>query len=164
MTTEAACDPEPAAATTSGRLFAIIAIAVLLALTTWAVTAGQDGEIDVGHPSQATVETIEGSDLSVVTVTSDGAEKIGLEVVRVEPADHRLGRLAVPYAAVVHGADGTTWVYASAGGALRFRREVVEVAAVAGPRAILAAGPGVGTAIAGIGSAELYGTEFEVGH
>lgn len=164
MTTETAGDSEPATATTSGRVFAIVAILVALALTAWAVTAGQDGEIEVEHPSQGTVETIEGSDLAVVTLTSDGAENIGLEVIRVEPADHRLGGLAVPYSAVVYGADGTTWVYASAGGALRFRREVVVVAAVAGPQAILAAGPGVGTAIAGIGSAELYGTEFEVGH
>ena len=164
MTTVAAHDREPASAKSGGREIAIVAVLALLALTAWAGTAGQDGEIQVKHPPQATVETVAGSDLSVVTLTSDAAEKIGLAVVRVEPADHQLGGLAVPYAAVVHGADGTTWVYASAGSVLRFRRQVVEVTAVEGPRAILTAGPSVGTDIASIGSAELYGAEFEIGH
>jgi hypothetical protein len=35
---------------------------------------------------------------------------------------------------------------------------------VHGQRAILANGPKVGTTVVGTGSAELYGTEFEVGH
>ena len=164
MTTEAVADPEPAAAKTSRRVSAMVVILLLLALTAWAATAGQGSAIQVEQPPQATVASVEGSDLALVTLTSDGAEKLGLEVVRVEPADHQLGGLAVPYAAVVHGADGTTWVYASAGSVLRFRRQVVEVAAVEGPRAILTAGPSVGTDIASIGSAELYGAEFEIGH
>ena len=38
----------------------------------------------------------------------------------------------MPYAALVYGADGTTWVYATDGDPLRFRRQVVEVATVDG--------------------------------
>ncbi len=51
-----------------------------------------------------------------------------------------------------------------AGDPLRFRRQPVEVAAVDGGQAILTSGPGVGVTVAADGSAELYGTEFEVGH
>lgn len=150
--------------TTSGLVSLVVAVVVLLALTGWAGTAGQSGEAEVEHLSPGTVEAVEGSDFAVVTLTPGGAEKIGLELARVERAGHPAGGLAVPHGALVHGADGTIWVYASAGEPLRFRRHVVEVAAVDGRRAILARGPGVGTTVVGTGSAELYGTEFEVGH
>ena len=65
---------------------------------------------------------------------------------------------------MVHDADGTIWVYAADGDPLRFRRQPVEVAAVDGGQAILTSGPSVGATVAANGSAELYGTEFEVGH
>jgi hypothetical protein len=150
--------------TTSDRVSAFVAIVLLLALTGWATTAGPDEVVVAVHPSPGTVETVEGSEFSWVTLTAAGAEEIGLEVTGVERARHPAGRLAVPHAALVHGADGTIWVYAAADERLRFRRRVVEVAAVEGSRAILARGPLVGTLVAGLGSAELYGTEFEVGH
>jgi hypothetical protein len=149
--------------TVSGRVSWLLAVMVL-ALTLWAGTAGHNGEAGVEHPSPGTVQAIEGSEFSIVTLTSAGAEKIGLQLARVERAGPLAGKLAVPYGALVHGADGNVWVYASAGSPLRFRRQVVEVAAVHGQRAILANGPKVGTTVVGTGSAELYGTEFEVGH
>ena len=150
--------------TVSGRLTWIVAIAAVLALTIWAVNAGGPGAGEPEHHSPSTVEAVEGSEFSRVALTAHGAERIGLELNRVEPASHPAGTLAVPYAALVYGADGTTWVYATDGRALRFRRQVVEVATVDGDRAILTRGPAVGTEIAGVGSVELYGTEFEVGH
>jgi hypothetical protein len=150
--------------TISGRVSWLVAVVGLLSLTLWAGTAGQSGEAGVEHPSPGTVEAVEGSEFSIVTLTSAGAKKIGLELARVERAGPLTGKLAVPYGAMVHGADGSVWVYASAGSPLRFRRQLVEVAAVHGQRAILASGPRVGTTVVGTGSAELYGTEFEVGH
>jgi len=159
-----ALERKTAGATTGSWASVILPILVLVLLTAWAGTAGQDGAPEVHHASPGTVEPVEGSDRSVVTLTPDGADKIGLDVVRVERTSHPAGRLAVPDAALVQGADGTIWVYASAGHPLRFRRQVVEVEAVTGQRAILSRGPRVGTTIAGTGSAELYGTETEVGH
>jgi hypothetical protein len=65
---------------------------------------------------------------------------------------------------LIHDADGTVWVYVRVGDTLTFRRQEVRVATVADTRAILSSGPQPGTPIAGTGAAELYGTEFEVGH
>lgn len=148
----------------SGRLAWIVAIVLLLALIGWARTAGPGAETEVEHLSPGTVEHVEGSEISVVILTSAGAEKIGLELAQVRRVSHAAGVLAVPYEALVHDADGTIWVYAAGGDPLRFRRQPVEVAAVDGGQAILASGPGVGVTVAANGSAELYGTEFEVGH
>ena len=148
----------------SGRLSWAAAIVVLLAMIGWAGTAGHGGETEVEHLSPGSVEPVEGSDISVVILTAAGAEKIGLELAHVRRVNNAAGKLAVPHEALVHDADGTIWVYAEAGDPLRFRRQAVEVATVDGGRAILTSGPGVGTTIAANGSAELYGTEFEVGH
>jgi hypothetical protein len=150
--------------TPTGRWAAIVAIVALLVLTAWAATAGRTEQAQPAHRSPGTVEAVGDSEFSLITLTPGGAEKIGLDVIRVERTGHPAGRLVVPDSALVYGADGTTWVYASAGDPLRFRRQVVHVAAVDGPRAILSHGPAAGTAIASVGSAELYGTEFEVGH
>ncbi len=155
---------QPSSRTVAGRLTWVVAVAALLALTVWAVTAGGPPEGGPEHQSPSTVEAVDGSEFARVTLTAHGAQRIGLEVGRVEPAAHPAGTLAVPYAALVYGADGTTWVYAVDGDALSFRRQVVEVATVAEDRAILTSGPAVGAEIAGVGSAQLFGTEFEIGH
>lgn len=148
----------------SGQVAAVLAVVLLLALTAWTATAGHGEEPGLEHPSPGTVVAVEGSEFSFVTLTADGAEKIGLELARVEQIRSLAGNRTVPYASLVHGADGTIWVYASAGDPLRFRRQTVEVATVDDRGAILTSGPAVGTTVVGIGSAELYGTEFEVGH
>jgi hypothetical protein len=148
----------------SGGLSWAVAILLLLALVGWARTAGHGEETEVEHVSPGTVEHVEGSDISVVTLTPAGAEKIGLEQAQVRRVGHAAGTLAVPHEALIHDADGTIWVYVAAGDPLRFRREAVEVATVDGGQAILSSGPAVGTSVAGAGAAELYGTEFEVGH
>ena len=148
----------------SGRLAWIVAIVLLLVLIGWARTTGHGAETEVEHLSPGTVEHVEGSEISVVILTADGAEKIGLELAQVQRVSHAAGGLAVPYEALVHDADGTIWVYAADGDPLRFRRQPVEVTAVDGGQAILTSGPSVGATVAANGSAELYGTEFEVGH
>ena len=150
--------------TLAGRLTWIATTAALLALTVWAVNAGGPGEGEQEHRGESTVENVEGSEFSRVILTAHAVGRIGLEVNLVEPISHPAGSFSVPYAALVYGADGTTWVYATDGSQLSFRRQVVEVATVVGDRAILTSGPAVGTEIAGVGSVELYGTEFEVGH
>ncbi len=150
--------------TRSGQAASLLAIVLLLSLTVWTAGAGRGEEPEVEHHSPATVDAVEGSDLSFVTLTRAGADKIGLDLARVEQSRSAAGRLTVPYASLVHGADGTVWVYTSQGESLRFRRQPVEVVAVDDRRAVLASGPEVGATIAGTGSAELYGTEFEVGH
>lgn len=149
---------------TPDRLAALLSLAALVALTLWAQNAGAPADLAEHPRSPSVVEAVEGSEFSRVTLTAQGAQRIGLRLARVRPAPGAATRLAVPYGAVVYGADGATWVYAIDGDPLRFRRQVVEVETVADGKAILSRGPAVGTEIAGVGSAELYGTEFEVGH
>lgn len=153
-----------AVAVGGGRVRTAVPLVLLLALVGWAGTAGSDGPPEVEHVVPGTVEHVEGSDAGIVVLTPEGAEKIGVQLRRIERDRHPAGTLAVPYSSLVHGADGSVWVYATAGDPLRFQRKLVEVAAVVGGRAILARGPAAGTTIAVVGGAELYGTEFEVGH
>jgi hypothetical protein len=142
----------------------LVAALALGALTIWAASAGSGAEPEASHDSPAVVEHVEGSDRAWVGMTEEAADRIGLEAVPVRLAPGSAGRLTVPYAGLVYGADGTTWVYAADDSGLRFRREVVIVHSARGARAVLLDGPRVGTVVAGRGSAELYGSEFEVGH
>lgn len=154
----------PASGTLSGRLAWFAAVAVLIGLTVWARSV--EGHADTVHPHDgpATVEVVEGSEFARVTLSEQAAQRIGLEVHRVEPVTHPAGDVSVPYAALVYGPDGSAWVYATDGEPLSFRRQEITVATVDGDLAILAAGPEEGTEIAGLGSVQLYGTEYEVGH
>ena len=62
-----------------------------------------------------------------------------------------------------HDEQGKTWVYARRE-ELTFVRAPIEIAAIRGGDAILSSGPKVGTEVASVAAAELYGTEFEVDH
>ena len=85
--------------------------------------------------------------------------------VRVELslAGSKTPRRVVPYSAVIYDLKGDTWVYTSAT-PLTFVREKVAVDFIEGDLAVLSQGPAAGTQIATAGAAELYGTEFGVGH
>lgn len=116
----------------------------------------------------ATVERIERTDISRVRLTARAVERIGIETVPVRiEQDSRAGqpveRMVVPYAAVLYDARGTTWTYTNPE-PLAFVRERIEVDYIDGERAVLSTGPAPGTAVVAVGAAELYGTEFKVGH
>lgn len=85
--------------------------------------------------------------------------------VRVDVAldDGGAERLAVPYGALVYGPHGDTWVYTNPQ-PLTFVREAVSVAFIHGDQAILDSGPAVGTRVATVGVAQLYGEEIGIGH
>ena len=70
--------------------------------------------------------------------------------------------LVVPLTAIVRDMSGGAWLYVQAD-SLTFTRRRVEVARVAGGRAVLAAGPPLGTRVVTAGSVELFGTEFGAG-
>jgi hypothetical protein len=111
----------------------------------------------------ATVEHVEGTDLSDVALTAQAAERIGLE--RVAVADSANGRLQVPYSAVIYDPSGAPWVYTEIA-ELTFRRHLVAIEDVRAEdnQAVLSAGPPSGTMVVSVGAAELFGTEFEIGH
>ena len=113
-----------------------------------------------GGSEPAHVEPISGSALSRVTLTESAAERLGLETA---PIRSRGGRKIAPYSAILYDAQGKTWVYTSRA-RLTFVRARVEIAAIRGDEALLSSGPPVGTEVASVAAAELYGTEFEVDH
>jgi hypothetical protein len=69
----------------------------------------------------------------------------------------------VPYSALLYDIHGKTWVYKSPE-PLTFVRHQVEVDYIEGDAVVLSDGPPAGTGVVTVGAAELYGTEFKVGH
>jgi multidrug efflux system membrane fusion protein len=72
-------------------------------------------------------------------------------------------RRVVPYASVIYDLSGDTWVYTSPE-PLTFVRARIAVDYIEGDTAVLSQGPSAGTRVVTVGAAELYGTEFGVGH
>jgi hypothetical protein len=71
--------------------------------------------------------------------------------------------LVVPYGAILYDIDGGTWVYEASSPQVFVRRRV-ELARVIADLAVLRRGPPAGTSVVTVGAAELFGTEFGVGH
>jgi hypothetical protein len=116
--------------------------------------------------SPAKVVHIQGSDLSQVILTEKAFQRIAL---MTEPVrEQRMSRSAslrttVPYSSLLYGAHGETWVYTRPQ-ARTFVRQKVTVDYIEGDTAVLKEGPPAGTIVVSVGVAELYGTEFGVGH
>ena len=64
---------------------------------------------------------------------------------------------------IIYDAHGGTGVYTSPK-PRTFVRQKISVDRIDGDWVLLDEGPAVGTSVASVGVAELYGTEFEVGH
>ena len=64
----------------------------------------------------------------------------------------------VPYAAVLYGLNGETWVYTSPE-PLVFARQPITVGDIVGDAGVLLEGPPVGTQVVTSGAAELFGVE-----
>ncbi len=71
-------------------------------------------------------------------------------------------RLIVPYASVIYGLNGETWVYVRVA-PRTYARHMVTVDYIEGEEAVLSEGPAVGTPIVTSGSAELLGVENGIG-
>ena len=118
------------------------------------------------HDAPAKVEKLEGSEISRVTLTAKARERLDLRTIEVR--EQKVSRSAtprrvVPYSSLIYDAQGVTWVYTSPK-PLTFVRHKVEVDYIEGDTVVLSDGPAVGTVVASVGVAELYGTEFAVGH
>ncbi|MGH7614702.1 MAG: hypothetical protein ACREMW_11770 [Gemmatimonadales bacterium] len=119
-----------------------------------------------GHIKPATVEHIEGQEVSRITLTPKAAERLDIKTVAVpDPQLTRSGarRPVVPYAAVLYDAKGVTWVYTSPAN-LVYVRHPITVDYIEGDQAVLTDGPPAGTQVVTQGGQELFGAEFEIGH
>lgn len=140
----------------------------------------------------AKVEHLEGTELSRVTLTARAAERLGIKTAPLreqplrDPRRHQVFRTVpfspgtqpdselspkgsdavrkvIAYASVLYDLKGNTWVYTSPE-SLVFVRHPITVDYIDGDLAILLDGPPAGTELLTVGVAEMYGTEFKVGH
>ncbi len=119
---------------------------------------------DAEHP--AVVEAIPDSDVKRVTLTERAAQRINLKTDEVRALKMKRSaslRQVVPYSSLIYDPQGQTWVYTSPQ-PRTFVRYKVEVDYIEGDMVVLKDGPPTGTVVASVGVAELYGTEFKVGH
>jgi len=93
-----------------------------------------------------------------VTFSEEAAERTGLEIALVRGVG---GDVVVPYASLLYGPTGETFVYTQTK-PLSFVREDVKVDRIDGGRAVLSVGPARGTEVVTVGVAEVYGAELEI--
>ena len=108
----------------------------------------------------ATLEEVEGQEVSRITLTGKAAERLGLTTGAVASA---AGRLQIPYSALIYDAGGGTWVYTNPE-PLVFVRAPVAVERIEAPTVKLVSGPQPGTKIVTVGAAELLGAELDTAH
>ena len=110
------------------------------------------------------VESINGTALSRLTLSKRATERLGIETKPVIAAA-RAGtsvKLSVPYSALIYDKNGATWVYTNPKGTVYVRGSVT-VELIERDLALLSKGPKIGTKVATVGVAELFGSELGVG-
>jgi hypothetical protein len=144
-------------------LWAVV-VAVVAALGIWAFqSVGPAQSATAGAGKAVTIEKLEGTDLSKLTLTERAVERIGLELGDVtEQQIDGATKLVVPFGAVFYDANGQPWVYTNTEG-LSYVRAPLTIERIEGDIAVLSAGPAVGTRIVSVGAALLFGAEFGVG-
>ena len=139
--------------------------AAMLILTGLPLAACRDsGDYEKVKP--ADVVQIDGTELSRLTLTPKAMERLDIQTTFVQEAPVSRSpspRKVVPYAAVLYDVSGRTWVYTRTE-AQSFVRARIVVDYIEGNVAVLSDGPPIGTEVVTVGGAELFGTEFEVGH
>jgi len=116
------------------------------------------------HPAE--IAKIEGTELSRLTLTEKAMQRLDVQTVEVREAMVKRSpspRRVVPYSSLIYDQNGQTWVYTSPQ-PRTFVRQKVDIDYIEGDLAVLKEGPPTGTAVASVAVAELYGTEFKVGH
>ncbi|MFN0124962.1 MAG: efflux RND transporter periplasmic adaptor subunit, partial [Blastocatellia bacterium] len=102
------------------------------------------------------------ADLYFALANIDGAlrpgQRVGVRLARRS----REQSLTIPWSAVLHDAQGGTWVYENTA-PQTFVRRAVEIRSVSGGMAVLGRAPARGARIVITGAAELFGTEFGAG-
>jgi hypothetical protein len=109
------------------------------------------------NPSAASV------DVFYEVENEDGALCLGQKVGVTIPLKGSQESLVVPSSAVVHDIEGGTWVYEHVGPQSYARRRV-QVRSVVDQDTALESGPPAGARVVTSGAAELFGTEFGIGH
>lgn len=134
-------------------VFASVALTMILA-------GCSDDPAAVDKPTPAVVDTVAGIAEKQVTLTKDAAERISLATGAVSAGSG--AETIVSYGAVIYDAEGLAWAYVSKGENV-FIREALTIDRIEGDKAYLSSGPAIGTKVAVVGVAELYGAETGIG-
>ena len=141
---------------------------MLAALPVAACQEARAGSEDVpAQAKSATIEKIEGTEISRLTLTAKAAQRLDITTAEVrEEQQVRSGKSAmskvIPYSAVLYDATGAAWVYTNPE-PLVYVRHGMTIDRIEGDLAILTDGPDAGVKVVTQGASLLYGTEFEVG-
>lgn len=140
----------------------LILILVLVTILLLAACSGASGD-ETGTEEPALVEPIAGTDFNRIRLTERAAERLGVQtdVIREMDVDGEQ-MLVAPYAAVLYGLNGETWLYVSSE-PLTYRREPITIDYIDGDMAILTEGPEPGTPVVTVAVAQLYGADTGVG-
>lgn len=113
----------------------------------------------------ARVESVQGTEFQHVILTAKAAERLGIETVTLqEEWVGRSGsmRFVVPYASVIYGLNGETWVYTNPKPLVFTRRSII-IEYIDGDLAVLSEALPPDTKVVTVGVAELYGIDTGIG-
>ncbi len=116
----------------------------------------------VGAPASEKPEDADGALYYRVDVADHGLTPGQIVLVELSLVGSEGLQKVIPYAAVLYDLHGETWVYTNPN-PLVFIRHPILVDYIENEQAVLIEGPPAGTAVATVGVAELFGTEFGVG-
>ena len=122
-------------------------------------SSGYDYET-ASHHEPAKLEPIEGTDVQRVIFDAEGAKRAGIQTAAVRQNGQET---VIPYSAVIYDTEGNEYAY-TAPEPLTFVRQEIEIDHMDGDSAVLSDGPSAGTKVVTVGTALVYGTEFEVAH
>jgi hypothetical protein len=106
-----------------------------------------------------TLEEIEGTDLSRLTLTQRAFERLDIQTV---PVTQEGELLVVPSAALIVDPTGSFWLYTNPE-PLVYERWEIAIVSDEGGTAFLSDGPPPGTQVVTVGVPELYGAETGIG-
>ena len=148
-----------------GRSGLWVAAAVLVAgAVAYAVYQGTEGSSQASTPAEvpALVEQVDGTDVARVTLSAAAIKRLDLRTVSArEVLVSGRQRTVVPYGAVLYDPNGDTWIYTSPK-PRTFTRQRITVDSIDGSRAVLSAGPALGTQVVIVGTQELWGAELGI--
>ena len=105
------------------------------------------------------LEEVAGSEFKRVVLTEKAAERLDVQTTPIRNDEG--STKVVPYASVLYGLEGETWVYTSPEN-LVFVRQPIVIDHIEGDLAFISDGPDTGTEVVTVGVAELYGAEVGV--
>jgi hypothetical protein len=137
----------------------LIAASASLSACGGEASSGYDYET-ASHHEPAKLEPIKGTDVQRVIFDAEGAERAGIQTAAVRQNGQGM---VIPYSAVIYTPEGGTYAY-TAPEPLTFVRQEIKIDHMDGDSAVLSDGPSAGTEVVTVGTALVYGTEFEVAH